>query len=628
MIGSLAHPITSLFCAAVTTGILLRKLFWWRAAWLWDFARPFRMGDITPWARGAMNERDGAEPYALLALVLLQLALTGVAATGLYRLAPRVRAGVNAALLALAAWFAWSLPPYPPMREVATSGRVVLAVVALSLILAALIGRSIRRHASTPPVVAALLFPVCFVSTTLPSLLDVSCIVAPALRLRGGIAPSAVYLQYDLLPSLLAIGWKKLGRAALDFDLVAGASYYVLLLGLFALARRLFTRAQLAAWLLVALVVVRIYGVALDANATPEATPMRLDLWPILIAVTLARGLTDWTVGLSVGALLLFSRSMGTLYLGAYVLALGADFLAVRRAQPRAQRLSLARDARRTARRLLASGAAIGGAMVAIVAVFHELSPEAVRLYRQLGVGMLKIGTSSFYWWLLPLTGAAGWLAFTRRASLPERRGQANLFAVALIVASSIYFFGRSHEHNLLNLAVPFLFGAFLTLDLAWQDDAQPRALAWAFRIAPLLLVAACAYNYSGRVRTRIGAQFETLARTRSQPPFPGDTLPPINCPEILALAGDRRIFFYSKYDFWHYDACGLLPQGRIQPLYLVIQIKDLVAQVNGLLDDGYKMIVPRQPNDWGSTNLPGILPALGQVSSAESAHYRLYRRP
>ena len=125
----------------------------------------------------------------------------------------------------------------------------------------------------------------------LPSLLDLPCVLAPAMRLASGFAPREIYLQYDLLPSLLAIGWSKLGGTPLGFTLVVGAGYYALLVGLFLLARRLFTHGELAAPLLVALVVVRIYGVMIDANATPQASPIRLDLWPILVATTLALGL-------------------------------------------------------------------------------------------------------------------------------------------------------------------------------------------------------------------------------------------------------------------------------------------------------------------------------------------------
>ena len=327
---SLRYPVTMAVGVAVAISVALRQLFIWNEQWLWNRAPPLQLGDITPWVRGVVRVRDGAEPYALLAIVVAQLALTTLAMVWLARRSAVLQAVISGVLLLAVAGLSAVVPPRPPWFEVAAEPRRAIIVVLGALAATLAVGRSMRRRGGLSPWVAAALIPTCFVSTTLPSLLDVSCILAPAMRLASGFAPREVYLQYDLLPSLLAIGWTKLGGTSLGFTLVVGASFYALLIGLFLLARRLFTRGELAAPLLIALVVVRVYGVMIDANAAPQATPIRLDLWPILVAATLALGLRHWAVGAILGALFLFSRSMGTLYLGSYALALGGDWLAHR----------------------------------------------------------------------------------------------------------------------------------------------------------------------------------------------------------------------------------------------------------------------------------------------------------
>jgi len=639
---SLRYPVTMAVGVAVAISLVLRALFISKEQWLWSRALPVRLADITYWARGAMGGRDGDEPYALIAIVVLQLALTTLAMLWLARRTPVVQAGVSGVLLLAVILLGWMVPLRPAWPEVATELRVAAMVVLGALAATAAVRWSMRRNAGLPALVAAALIPICFVSTTLSSLLDLPCILAPAMRLQHGFAPREVYLQYDLLPSLLAMAWTKLGGTPMGYSLVVGAGFYALLIGLFLLARRLFTRGDLAAPLLIALVVVRVYGVMIDANATAQATPMRLDLWLVLVAATLALGLRHWVVGAILGALFLFSRSMGTLYLGSYALALVGDWLAQRFGRSVGERPPLASDLRAAAREV---APALGGIAVGIIVarlVFGSFGSDAVRLYRRLGVGMMRIGHESFYWWLLPMTGVAGWLVYVRRAALPQRPGQARIFTVALLVANSLYFFGRSHEHNLINISASYLFCFFLALDLAWPASAAdgdrpavsapapgsdpPPALRWTFRATPWVLVAACAYAYSARVASKIPAQLAAVEGTRPLPAaFSHEAVPPINCLEIARASVDSRVYFFSKYDYWYYQTCGVVPQGFIQPLFLAIQVSDIAAQLNHVLDDGFKVVVPRG-QDWGGA-FDEMAARLGKMRLIETPNYRLYAR-
>src|SRR4051812_12440525 len=204
---TLRYPVTMAVGVAVAISIALRELFIWNEQWLWNRALPLQMGDITPWARGVVRVRDGAEPYALMAIVLLQLALTTLAMVWLARRSAVVQAVISGALLLTVVGLSAVVPPRPPWLEVAAEPRRAIIVVLGALVATMAVGRSMRRRGGLPPWVAAALIPICFVSTTLPSLLDLPCILAPAMRLASGFAPREVYLQYDLLPSLLAIGW-------------------------------------------------------------------------------------------------------------------------------------------------------------------------------------------------------------------------------------------------------------------------------------------------------------------------------------------------------------------------------------------------------------------------------------
>jgi hypothetical protein len=236
------------------------------------------------------------------------------------------------------------------------------------------------------------------------------------------------------------------------------------------------------------------------------------------------------------------------------------------------------------------------------------------------------------------MTGVAGALVFRQRVAVPGRPSQARVFTVALLVANSIYFFGRSHEHNLINISASYLFCFFMALDLGWpapRDVAgaparapdAPPLLGWILRATPWVLVAVCAYAYSGRVAAKIPAQMVVVEGSRPIPPaFPGDVLPNIDCGEILRAAGNSRLYFFSKYDYWYYEKCAAVPRGYIQPLFLAIQVPAVIAQVTRVLDDGYKVVVPHD-RDWGAAFVE-ILPRLGNLRVIDTAQYRLYSRP
>jgi hypothetical protein len=62
--------------------------------------------------------------------------------------------------------------------------------------------------------------------------------------------------------------------------------------------------------------------------------------------------------------------------------------------------------------------------------------------------------------------------------------------------------------------------------------------------------------------------------------------------------------------------------------MLLAPMMDPLVQQLNQYLDQGYKIVVPRQDKDWSPAFNKEFIPRLGQLFPVETAKYSVYRRP
>jgi hypothetical protein len=621
----LTHPVTRLVAVTLTLTGMLHLVFFHFAKQIWAMQEDIPLQAVTSWSRWAMLDRDGVEPQVLLLLTLVLCVLTVLGMQWLKHAPRLLHMVLMTACLMFGVIFVVGVPLQAPLAQTARLWRYVLVVEA-GIFLAALVARWATRQRGLHFILAAALVPVCFLEASLPSHADLSCILAPALKLRLGFSPAQIYMQYDYLLALLAVGWHWIGGEPFAFSRVTQGSYYLLLVASFLLARRMFQEQRLAGMLLVALCVVRIYSIPGDANVWPQTTPLRLDLWILLLAPALVLGLRHWSVGLVAGLIYFFARSFGILYLGSYALALSVDFLL--RHFDAEEHIPFWREIAAYARPMAAGLVFVGAGLLAARWVFGNQVSDALLTYQRLRLGMMRITPESFYWWIAPALAATGWLAFSLRGVIGQRRAGASIFLLTLSIGNSIYFFGRSHEGNLLNISAPLLFTVFLGMDLAilaWQ--AGPVWVHRCVHAAPWLALAIVGFFYSGQIVEKIHTQFEWAARRQALPEH--DQTGTIDCQEIAAVAKDSRVFVYDLADYWFYEQCGYVPPGYVQPILLQPLRAKLVEQLNQLLNARYKIIVPKVHAD--GIDFPfdfsDVESSLAGMERTETAHYDVYYR-
>jgi hypothetical protein len=225
------------------------------------------------------------------------------------------------------------------------------------------------------------------------------------------------------------------------------------------------------------------------------------------------------------------------------------------------------------------------------------------------------------------MMGAVGWLAFAQRGAREPRRAQAAIFTVALVVANSVYFFGRSHEHNLLNLSISLLFCAYLGLDLAWPAETDDSPIARALvHAAALAIVVVPAYFYSGRALDKLAAQF-AYVDSNGPTPWDGEGIPDLHCDEIARVSPDGRVYVFSGFDYWYYDRCHYAPRAYFHPMALARLQRSLVDDITPLLNEGYKVFVPSHPGDYATADFAALIGALPKLDVSETPHFTVYTR-
>ncbi len=632
------NAVLPLVSASLALGWVAWRLFFHFALWLW--ARQFHldMATVNTWAYSAFTtEADGAEPQALFALAVASTVLLAALAHVLRRASRRVRVVVTlvsacgALCLLHRAHFVIPLTSSSPVPlEISAANAHYLAVVVSAVGVSILLSWGLRTRRLLSVITAVLLVPVAFLPSAPPSPGDAMAILSPALRLLHGAAPAHVYMQYDYLPSLIAEAWLWLGGDPMAIFFGAALSCYVLLCALVPLARRWFSHPGLAGPLLVAVVLVRIYGVEGDQMAVPQVAPFRLDLWILPVAVALYFGVRHWAVAVTLGLLCITLRSMGVLYLAGYAMAYPADFLAARLALNKADRPSLRQEWRALWRAAAPNAAIIVGSLALTTWLLGSPVSEAALLYRKLGVGQMRVASDSFYWWLLPLTALSGALAFWKRAELGEKRGGAMLLTVALLICGSVYFFGRSHENNLINLSVPFLLCFFLCLDIFLSDLAYgPRAALALQVVASSALIGVCAFRYSGRIWTKAATQIALVSRDEQAASMAIGHFPPMYCEEVAQQVPDKKVYFFGTLDYWYYQRCNYDPPSYEQPVGLSILRAPLAAELAELLDNGYTIALVKTDvlTSCFSEDFAPNLAAQHTLVTAESAHYSFVSR-
>ena len=598
--------VTSVACLVLTAA---REAFVAASAFIVAQGPVPVLAELNPWVRCFAEERDGIE----LAVCVVGLPLLG--------------------LLVSAA--AWRLPPLPlrrawPLHVVGllAGARLILLVRSSNLEapsparLAIVAGLALAlagwwwlwRRAPRPVrlagwvALAGVLTWLVMASIVPASVVDHSYFYAPTHLWLQGERLGTFYYQYNLLLLLLFAGFLKAGLWVHQVQLVLAATLLVWLVLYVLVARALFQSRFLVLLFLLAVFLFRFVAAAGDPSGFPQATTLRLDLWVPLLLAAAHFGLATPRTALAFAVVWFLDDTFGLIFAAIFVAAVGLG--------------AVVDPSRRSLRRLAWVLSPLVLAAGLRVLFLGELLPVAARRYVSMRMGFLPISPTSLVWPLLAFLLVAVALGTVHRQ---EPRARLGLFACALGAGQLIYFFGRSHELNLVSTAGAWLVPIFLVLDRLGQ--AFPRA---AVAGASVVLLSGAAFVPLSRVDfKRVTLRRHWQRRTLLEPNRIEETVRRL---EARFGAGRTDVVLLDMADGYLNFRLGYPQRGPMAPFQTLLTLADTSNFVTQALASGAVVacVDPDCPGWVAELDTPGLVAArgFGLVTEPDDIGWTVRRAP
>jgi hypothetical protein len=548
---------------------------------------------VTPWVRWAVADPDGLElPVASAGMLAF---LAGTAGLAWFGARTRQRALAISAcalglLLALViASGTRSSEFFPPGDPSAVSfliaaGAALLWLTHLVASRANTVWRVIAGASSAIVLTAAIVL-------SLPdaAVVDYSYYIGPALKHIQGSRIGSFYMQYDLLGTMLFEGLMRLRLQLHQMQLVMAlmlAAWY----GLYwLLIRRLFRNRSIGLMLFLALVVVRFLNIHDHPAFVPQVLPHRMDMWVLLVLLASHWGLNSLKTSVVFAASYALDSTFGFLAAGAYLFALLLQAFSQRETT----------GSRAMALRVGALMAPIVVVAAAQKLVFGSIVSPAATYYLDVKLGFLPIASTSLFW---PIALLLGWATATFVIHREQPSSRWGLFICLFAVMQLTYFFGRSHDHNLLNISSVWLFAIFLAIDQASELGAFALPISAALVVAATLMGAQQSAPKFVRMadRLRRGVWIETHPVERKVKMYRSLTSP--------------RTMPLDLADAYYNYRLNLPQRGFFAPFNANVFVERTAILLDDLLGDGIMPIAldPRMPPWIGDLNRAAALKARG----------------
>lgn len=419
-----------------------------------------------------------------------------------------------------------------------------------------------------PYLLGALIALTIFWGMDIPSIYDYGYFIGPALKISQGEDFKHFYMQYNLLLTFIFKGMMDLNWQLPQMQIFLALTFILWIFIYYFLASKFIKNKFLLFLFMLALVTLRYFAIDHDPVRIPAVLPARLDLWVPLILILYKFNFLSLMTAISFALVYLLDNTFGFLYQILYLVFL--TYFSLKSGQfKRGIVLTLP--------------AVVVGAVQ--FSLFGSLTSPATKLYQNVQLGFMPISFESFFWLIWAFLPYSVYLLLKEPNQKLKTVFQ---FLLALIVLQFIYFFGRSHDHNLLNLSGIWLFVLFLTLnELIKQFKLEKLSfvLAMIFLIVFSLTFATHAEKKLSRVIRHI-SQKKLLDRTNLEVSINQN-------PDLFSIyQKGQKIFVVSQFDAYINYRYKLAQVGFINPFPINLYVDQTAQKLIDLIEQGYKVVL------------------------------------
>ncbi|MDP1728148.1 MAG: hypothetical protein Q8M15_15280 [Bacteroidota bacterium] len=404
------------------------------------------------------------------------------------------------------------------------------------------------------------------------SVFDYSYYIGPANKILQGEMPGTFYMQYNLAGTYL-FSWMQLLHLKLhemQIVLIFIFAFWILLYRKAALD--LFHSKTYAFLFVFVLIIVRCFAISDGPVSIPQVSVIRLDLWVPLLLAVVGFGFNSWKTAAAFSAMYLADDIFGLMYLGLYIFILFIDFL----------------NPFFTEKKHILFPEKIKLLLPVLIAlmvhyiIFGSFGSASGKMYSNLHLGFLPISKYSSFWiiaWLLPIC------FYILNKTIKNK--PLIFFIIGVTCIQLIYFFGRSHDHNLLNISGIFVFILFLTLDLLYTHSLSKKNMLF----VTLILIACIGINYSTAIKGKWNLALNKIQTHTIFEPNPIENELAVKGAYLKSLKYDK-IMIISEADSYLNYRLGYPQTGYFSPFCANVFIDETSAFLKNQLNSGYHLIV------------------------------------
>jgi hypothetical protein len=557
------------------------------------YGAPLDHAVVTPWIGWIAHEYDGIEmPVMAVTLALLVgiILLWGVKISASAWLSSRIVQILllGCAIVIVGCVFYHAFAPSFSLLFLVMALFIAVGAYAMALFVS---DRRVPSWQHIGIIIAAglILFLIALVNKEVGAI-DYGYLIGPARKLLQGEPLHSFYVQYPLsfIPPFALMVLLKLRIH--EMQVVMVGILFLWVLAYFRLALYFMKDRFLICCFVVAILLFRYFIVMGDTTICPQTSPLRLDVWVLLLVVALRFGLASWQSALAFFCAFAFDNFFGMLYgilycgIFAYKVMVDNSATVTNPAKPDKSLYagiihakSVDNSATVTKGFFMACLALCGGAAYNYL-VFGALFSKSAMEYSRFHIGFLPIAQFSLFWPLLfVVLLSIGFITFLKK------RNDYLLLLYGFLVIQSLYFFGRSHDNNLLNLSGIYLTIIFIAFDSL--NDSYRRFI----RAAAITIIFIGGLSGGSLLSVKAGNFRNHCMMRRLVTPSRIDTFiyqlrPHVKDPKKTIIVNFEDV--YCNYRL------GLAQVGDIVPFYAYIFLDDAAQHVAKLLSDGFTVLI------------------------------------